>query len=32
MVDFVPTKILEAAKQMQRINQQQTVETIGKGE
>lgn len=32
MVEFVPTEILEAAKQMQRINQWQTVETIGKGE
>ena len=31
-VEFVPTEILEAAKQMQRINHQQTVETIGKGE
>lgn len=31
-VDFVPTEILEAAKQMQRINHQQTVETIAKGE
>lgn len=31
-VEFVPTEILEAAKQMQRINQRQTVETIAKGE
>lgn len=31
-VEFVPSEILEAAKQMQRINPQQTVETIGKGE
>lgn len=30
-VEFVPTDILEAAKQMQRINHRQTVETIGKG-
>lgn len=31
-VEFVPTEILEAAKQMQRINHRQTVETIAKGE
>ena len=31
-VDFVPTEILEAARQMQRINHPKTVETIGKGE
>ena len=30
-VEFVPTEILEAAKQMQRINHRQTVETIAKG-
>ena len=31
-VNFVPAEILEAAKQMQRINHKQTVETIAKGE
>lgn len=31
-VDFVPAEILEAARQMQRINQQKPVETIAKGE
>ena len=31
-VDFVPAEILEAARQMQRINQPKTVETIAKGE
>lgn len=31
-VDFVPAEILEAARQMQRINHPQTVETIAKGE
>jgi len=31
-VDFVPTEILKAARQMQRINHQQTAETIAKGE
>lgn len=31
-VEFVPTDILEAVKQMQRINHRQTVETIAKGE
>ena len=31
-VDFVPAEILEAARQLQRINHQQTVETIAKGE
>lgn len=29
--EFISTEILEAAKQMQRINQRQTVETIAKG-
>lgn len=31
-VDFVPTEILEAARQMQRINHPKTVEAITKGE
>ena len=31
-VEFVPAEILEAARKMQRINHQQTVETIAKGE
>lgn len=31
-VEFVPTEILEAARQMQRINHPKTVETIAKGE
>lgn len=31
-VEFVPTEILEAAKQLQRINHRQTMETIAKGE
>lgn len=31
-VDFVPAEILEAARQMQRINHPETVETIAKGE
>ena len=31
-LDFVPAEILEAARQMQRINHPQTVETIAKGE
>lgn len=30
MIDFVPAEILEAAKQMQRINYQKSVETIAK--
>ena len=31
-IDFVPTEILEAARQMQRINHPEAVETIAKGE
>lgn len=32
MIDFVPAEILEAAKQMQRINHKKSVETIARGE